>query len=47
VVARPLTTIAPVLSLFPQTAAVRDGELEVGGARAAALAEQLGTPLVV
>jgi diaminopimelate decarboxylase len=47
VVARPLTTIAPVLSLFPQTAAVRNGELEVGGARAAALAEQLGTPLVV
>jgi len=47
VVARPLTTIAPVLSLFPQTAAVRDGELEVGGVRASALADELGTPLVV
>jgi len=47
VVARPLTTIAPVLSLFPQTAAVRDGELEVGGVRASALANELGTPLVV
>ena len=46
-VARPLTTIAPVLSLFPQTAAVRDGELEVGGVRASALADELGTPLVV
>jgi diaminopimelate decarboxylase len=47
VVARPLTTIAPVLSLFPQTAAVHDGELEVGGVRASALAEEHGTPLVV
>ena len=46
-VARPLTTIAPVLSLFPQTAAVRDGELEVGGIRTSALADELGTPLVV
>ena len=46
-VARPLTTIARVLSLFPQTAIVRDGELEVGGVRASALAEQFGTPLVV
>jgi diaminopimelate decarboxylase len=46
-VARPLTTIAPVLSLFPQTAAVRDGELEVGGVRASTLADELGTPLVV
>ncbi len=45
--ARRLTTIARVLSLFPQTAAVRDGELEVGGIRAATLVEQLGTPLVV
>jgi diaminopimelate decarboxylase len=47
VVARPLTTIAPVLSLFPQTAAVHDGELDVGGVRASALAEEHGTPLVV
>jgi len=47
VVARPLTTIAPVLSLFPQTAAVRDAELEVGGVRASALADELGTPLLV
>jgi diaminopimelate decarboxylase len=47
VVARPLTTIARVLSLFPQTAAVREGELEVGGVRASALADALGTPLVV
>ena len=36
-----------MLSLFPQTAAVRDGELEVGGVSAAVLAEQFGTPLVV
>ena len=46
-VAHPLTTIAPVLSLFPHTATVRDGELEVGGVRASALADELGTPLVV
>jgi diaminopimelate decarboxylase len=35
------------LSLFPQTAAVEDGELAVGGIRASALAERFGTPLVV
>jgi len=46
-VARPLTTIGRVLSLFPQTTAVQDGELEVGGIRASALAERFGTPLVV
>ncbi len=46
-VARPLTTIAPVLSLFPKTATVHDGELEVGGVRASELADELGTPLVV
>jgi diaminopimelate decarboxylase len=46
VVARPLTTIGRVLSLFPQTTAVKDGELEVGGIRASALAERFGTPLV-
>ncbi len=45
--ARPLTTIARVLSLFPQTAAVHDGELEVGGVSAGDLVEELGTPLVV
>jgi len=47
VVARPLTTIGRVLSLFPQTAAVHGGELEVGGIRASVLAERFGTPLVV
>jgi diaminopimelate decarboxylase len=36
-----------VLSLFPETAAVEDGELVVGGLRASALAEEHGTPLVV
>jgi diaminopimelate decarboxylase len=36
-----------VLSLFPETAAVDDGELAVGGLRASALAEEHGTPLVV
>jgi len=36
-----------VLSLFPQTAAVRDGELSVGGVRASDLAAEFGTPLVV
>jgi len=43
----PLTTIAPVLSLFPQSAAVDDGELSVGGVRASDLAAEFGTPLVV
>ena len=43
----PLTTIAPVLSLFPQSAAVDDGELSVGGVRASELAAEFGTPLVV
>jgi diaminopimelate decarboxylase len=36
-----------LLDLFPDTAAVREGELEVGGVRATALVEQFGTPLVV
>ncbi|HWG56189.1 MAG TPA: diaminopimelate decarboxylase [Gaiellaceae bacterium] len=36
-----------MLALFPATAAVREGELEVGGVRASALAERFGTPLVV
>ena len=33
--------------LLPHTAAVEDGELTVGGITASALAEQLGTPLLV
>jgi diaminopimelate decarboxylase len=34
-------------SLLPQTAAVEDGALSVGGVRASALADEFGTPLVV
>ena len=34
-------------SLFPESAAVANGELTVGGVGAAALAEEFGTPLVV
>ena len=36
-----------MIELFPATAAVSDGELEVGGVRATRLAEEHGTPLVV
>jgi diaminopimelate decarboxylase len=36
-----------VLSLFPETAAVENGELSVGGVRASDLAAEFGTPLVV
>jgi hypothetical protein len=36
-----------VLEVFPETAAVEDGELAVGGVRATELAEEFGTPLVV
>ncbi|MFL6020726.1 MAG: diaminopimelate decarboxylase [Gaiellaceae bacterium] len=36
-----------VLELFPDTAAVADGELVLGGVRASALAQEFGTPLVV
>jgi diaminopimelate decarboxylase len=36
-----------VLSLFPETAAVEDGRLAIGGIGASALAEEFGTPLVV
>jgi diaminopimelate decarboxylase len=36
-----------VLSLFPQTAAVEEGELSVGGILASELAAEFGTPLVV
>ena len=36
-----------MLALFPATASVADGELELGGVRAAELAERFGTPLVV
>jgi diaminopimelate decarboxylase len=35
------------LELFPDTAEVHDGELTLGGVRASALADELGTPLVV
>ena len=35
------------MKLFPDTAAVDDGELALGGIRAAALAREFGTPLVV
>jgi diaminopimelate decarboxylase len=37
----------PDLALFPDTAAIVDGELAVGGAASGALAEEFGTPLVV
>jgi diaminopimelate decarboxylase len=36
-----------VLELFPDTAAVEDGELALGGVGASELAEEFGTPLVV
>src|SRR4051794_19539886 len=36
-----------MLGLFPSSASVVDGELEVGGVRASALAAEFGTPLVV
>jgi len=36
-----------VLELFPETAAIDQGELVLGGVRATALAEEFGTPLVV
>jgi diaminopimelate decarboxylase len=36
-----------LIELFPDTAAVDDGELVVGGVRASALAREYGTPLVV
>jgi diaminopimelate decarboxylase len=35
------------VDLFPETAAIEDGELVLGGARATALAQEFGTPLVV
>src|SRR5919201_90750 len=37
----------PVLDLFPETAAIVDGELAIGGIRATELADEFGTPLVV
>ena len=37
----------PVLELFPETAAVEDGELAIGGVRASTLAAEFDTPLVV
>jgi diaminopimelate decarboxylase len=36
-----------VLALFPDSAAVEDGQLSIGGLRATGLAEEFGTPLVV
>jgi diaminopimelate decarboxylase len=36
-----------VLGLFPETAAIEDSELAVGGVGASALAEEFGTPLAV
>ena len=36
-----------MLELFPETAAIDDGELVLGGVRASVLAQQHGTPLVV
>jgi diaminopimelate decarboxylase len=36
-----------VLELFPESAAIEDGELSIGGVRVSALAEDYGTPLVV
>jgi len=36
-----------VLELFPETAAIDDGELVLGGVRASVLAQEHGTPLVV
>src|SRR2546427_10101703 len=38
---------AQLIELFPDTAAVEDGQLVVGGKRAAELADEFGTPLVV
>jgi diaminopimelate decarboxylase len=36
-----------MLELFPETAAVEDGDLAIGGVRVPPLAEEFGTPLVV
>ena len=36
-----------MLEIFPDTAAIEDGELTVGGSRVSALAAEFGTPLVV
>src|SRR5262249_53670421 len=40
-------TKGALLELFPDSAAVEDGELTIGGVRASALAERFGTPVVV
>jgi diaminopimelate decarboxylase len=37
----------PVLDLFPDSARIEQGELEVGGLRASELAREFGTPLVI
>ena len=39
--------LTALIELFPDTAAVEDGELVVGGVRASALAGEFGTPLLV
>ena len=36
-----------MLALFPATARIEDGELQLGGVAATALAERFGTPLLV
>jgi diaminopimelate decarboxylase len=41
------TILSTLLELLPDTAAIADGELSVGGVRATDLAERFGTPLVV
>jgi diaminopimelate decarboxylase len=40
-------TILPMLELFPESATVNQGELELGGVRATELAREHGTPLLV
>ena len=44
---RTAVTLSGVLDLFPDTAAVEDGELVLGGIAASTLARDFGTPLVV
>src|SRR3954447_11806063 len=43
----PRRECASVLNPFPDTAAIQDSELVLGGLRATQLAEEFGTPLVV
>ena len=44
---RTAVTLSGVPDLFPDTAAVEDGELVLGGIAASTLARDFGTPLVV